>query len=107
MAQHIDENRKAIHEASHIVVAKVFDKDFFLRYITLSPEKIKEKAPDTVNTLGLSGIEPKSQDSSLRGFVLWAGMVGEQILKDGANKVLEDREAIITSPEQHLDTTIG
>ena len=96
----IEEKRSATHEASHAVLAKLFEDYLELDYVTISPEEITQANPDSAGTYGLANIKPKVQDLSCIGFVLLAGIIGEKVLDDGRDKVVEAKGAILSAPEK-------
>jgi hypothetical protein len=98
MNENVDLERLSIHEASHAVTTKLFEDDLHLQYLTIDSEKFKEAAVTGADICGTIGVELTGSPAPSVAVVSLAGIVGEQIWKDGIANVQMKKKAIIDNP---------
>lgn len=107
MDQKVSKERLAVHEASHAVVAKLFEDQLYLRSLTIAEQSIVDRNSGGVPRLGMIGVEPKGDTWVAPSIVSLAGMVGETIATQLPAKVMQLKEMIILEPHKHIDTLLG
>lgn len=107
MNQNVTKERLAIHEASHAVVAKLFEDQLYLRSLTIANQSTAEADSNAGLRLGMIGVEPKGATWVSPSVVSLAGMVGETIATHSQAQVFQMKEVIIREPHTHIDKLLG
>jgi hypothetical protein len=84
----------AVHESSHAVLAKLFQHELSLEFMTIAPEKW-EKANSEGEILGVTKVKHKDEIGASDSVVLLAGMVGDTILEESPANVQANKSGYL------------
>lgn len=103
----MDENFKAYHESSHAIVAWVLNEFVFIDNLTLNKELLQnpDSHPDDEGELHIHLKDNDIINREAAYMVIWAGVIGTNIYKDGADVIKSIRTQITSNPIDALDLT--
>jgi hypothetical protein len=107
MDGNVSKEELAIHEASHAVVAKLFEDNLHLQKMTIAEEPDSMTDEKSTKKLGMIGVVGKESVWVSAGVVSLAGMMGETIAAQSPLQVLQNKESILSNPDQYLKTSLG